>query len=252
MGEGSEGMAAFLAVPPDRRLTAEDLGNLPETEQRREPDLSSEAHDRLVSAGATLTGATLIGGAALLIYGVWQLLDGGGALDAVLAAIGALLLSTHWGWVHVAEYVGLSIDEHRRRESDRDRQKWLETVQPYPRYSVVTRVRDDAATQVLRFRHRPVLTAEHTFTFVRELDAERTFDAETPAAEIAATVEALRHQAQLDTDRLRESWEAGSTTYQAALLHAHDDEERREAHRAAATALSEHINASLLEPPLSE
>jgi hypothetical protein len=39
-------------------------------------------------------------------------------IDAVLAVIGILLVATHWGWVHVAEYVGLTIDEHQRRASD--------------------------------------------------------------------------------------------------------------------------------------
>ena len=66
------------------------------------------------------------------------------------------------------------------------------------------------------------------------------------------SVETMRRQARLETDRLRELWEAASTAYDAAMLSAHDDQERLAAQRAAATALSEHINASLLEPPLVE
>jgi len=62
----------------------------------------------------------------------------------------------------------------------------------------------------------------------------------------------MRRQARLDTDRVRELWEAASTTYDAAMLNANDDRERLAAQRAAATALSEHINASLLDPPLVE
>jgi hypothetical protein len=62
----------------------------------------------------------------------------------------------------------------------------------------------------------------------------------------------MRRQARLQTDRMRELWDAASTAYSAALLSAHDDEERRAAQRAAALALSEHINASLLEAPLVE
>ena len=100
--------------------------------------------------------------------------------------------------------------------------------------------------------HQPVLTARHTFTFVRETDAEKTYDAHASAAEIATTVETMRRQARIETDRLRELWEAASTTYTAALHSADDEQQRLAAQRAAATALSEHINASLLEPPLVE
>jgi hypothetical protein len=62
----------------------------------------------------------------------------------------------------------------------------------------------------------------------------------------------MRRNARLDTDRLEELWEAASTAYAAALLGENDDREREAAERAAATALSEHINASLREPPLME
>jgi hypothetical protein len=154
--------------------------------------------------------------------------------------------------VHVAEYVGLTIDEHQRRLSDHRGQEWLDSIEPYPRFSVATSVLDDASTRVERVLHRPVLTERQTFTFVREIDAEETFDADAPAEVIAAAVETMRREARLETDRLRELWEAASTTYTAALLGAHDDQHRLAAQRAAATALSEHINASLLEPPLVE
>ena len=111
---------------------------------------------------------------ALLLYGGWQLLfEGGGAFDAVLAVIGIVLVATHWGWVHVAEYVGLTIDERQQRAVDETRRDWLATIQPYPRFSVSTSVLDDASTRVERVLHQPVLTAQHTFTFVREIDAER-------------------------------------------------------------------------------
>jgi hypothetical protein len=247
------GMVAFLGVAPDPRLLNEDLFNLPDAEQRQEPAISTDRHDRLVAAGSLLTGVTLIGGAAMALYGGWQLLfNNGGAFDAVLAVIGILLVATHWGWVHVAEYLGLTIDEHQRRAADARRRDWLAEIQPYPRFSVSTSVLDDASTRVERVLHQPVLTAQHTFTFVRETDDEMTYDADTPAEVIATAVETMRRQARLDTDRLRGHWEAASTAYAAALLSAHDDEQRLAAQRAAATALSEHINASLLEPPLLE
>ncbi len=244
---------AFLGVPADERLLDEDLVNLPDAEQYREPVLSSHGHDRLVAAGSLLTGTTLIGGAAMLLYGGWQLLfEAGSAFDAVLVVIGILLVATHWGWVHVAEYVGLTIDEHERRLSDQRRREWLAAVQPYPRFSVSTSVLDDASTQVERILHRPVLTAQQTFTFVREVNTIETYDGVASAAEIATAVETIRRQARLETDRLRELWETATSAYTAALLNAHDDDQQLAAQRAAATALSEHINASLREPPLIE
>jgi hypothetical protein len=253
MVAASQGIVAFLGVPADRRLLNEDLVNLPDSEQYREPVASSQQHDRIVAAGSLLTGVTLIGGAAMLLYAGWQLVfEDAGAFAVVVGVIGILLAATHWGWVHVAEYIGLTIDEHRRRLSDERGQEWLATIQPHPRFSVSTSVLDDASTRVERVLHQPVLTAQQTFTFVREVDAEKTFDAHASAEVIAATVETMRRQARLETDRLRELWEAASTAYTAALLSARDDQQRLAAQRAAATALSEHINSSLLEPPLVE
>jgi hypothetical protein len=253
MVDGSQAMIAFLGVPADRRLLNEDLLNLPPTEQHREPEVVTRKHDRLVAAGSLLTGVSLIGGGAMAVYGGWQvLLNGGGVLDAVVAVIGILLVATHWGWVHVAEYVGLTIDDHQQRANDDRARAWLSEIQPYPRFSVSTSVLDDASTRVERVLHQPVMTAHHTFTFVRETSEDKIYDADTSAATIAATVETMRRQARIDTDRLRELWEAASTTYAAALNSADDEQQRLAAQRAAATALSEHINASLHEPPLVE
>ena len=253
MVDDGQAMIAFLGIPADRRLLDADRGHLPRAVQYQEPTIASRKHDRLVAAGSLLTGVSLVGGAAVALYGGWQvLLNGGGAIDAVVAVIGLLLVATHWGWVHVAEYVGLTIDEHQQRANDDRARDWLATIQPYPRFSISTSVLNDASTCIERVLHRPVLTAQDTFTFVRETSAETTYDANASAEEIAATVEAMRRQARLDTDHIRELWEAASTTYAAALLRANDDQQRLAAQRAAATALSEHINASLLEPPLVE
>jgi hypothetical protein len=253
LADDSQGMVAFLGVAADSRLLDEDLGNLPDAEQRHEPAFSTHKHDRLVAAGSLLTGATLIGGAAMALYGGWQaLFNRGGTLDAVLAVTGIVLAGTHWGWVHVAEYIGVTIDGRQQRAADERARDWLANVQPYPRFSVSTSVLDDASTRVERILHKPVLTARNTFTFVRQTDAERTYDAHTPAEVIATTVETMRRQARLETDRLSELWESASTAYAAALLSANDDEQQLAAQRAAAKALSEHINASLLEPPLVE
>ena len=247
------GMVAFLGVAADRRLLDEDRANLPEAEQRREPVVVTHTHDRLVLAGSVLTGTTLVLGGAMLLYGGGEVLfGGGGAVFFVLAAIGLLLVATHWGWVHVAEYAGVTLDERHHRDAEAGRRDWLATIEPYPRFSVSTTVLSDASTRIQRFRHEPVLVSPRTFSFVRHLDAEQTFDADASAASIAAGVEAMRRQARLESDRLRGDWEAASSAYDAALRDADDEQQRLAAQRAAATALSEHINASLLEPPLVE
>lgn len=173
-------------------------------------------------------------------------------MDFVLAALGILLVATHWGWVHVAEYVGLVIDERQRGDAEAREKDWLAAIEPYPRFSVSTTVLNDASTRVQRFRHEPVPVTPDTFSFVRRLDAEETYPADVPAEVIADAVETMRRQARLASDRLRGDWEAASSAYQAALLSADDDEQRLAAQRAAATALSEHINASLHKPPLVE
>ncbi len=215
--------------------------------------MSSKGHDRLVAAGSLLTGVTLVGGVALLLYGGVQLLfNGGGAFSAVVAVIGLLLAGTHWGWVHLAEYAGVSIDAHQQREIEARDLDWLASVEPYPRFSISTSVLDDASTRIERTLHRPVLTEQHTFTFVRQTDGETTFDPHAPAEVIATAAETMRRQARLETDRLRELWEAASSAYAAASFNAEDEEQQMAAQRAAAKALSEHINASLLEPPLVE
>jgi hypothetical protein len=253
MTDHSRDMLAFLGVVPDPRLLDDDLSTLPDAEQYREPPVSTQRHERLVAAGSVLTGVSLIGGVALLLYAsAWLLFDSGGALAAVLAGIGLVLAVTHWGWVHVAEYAGLTIDARQAHDIEARRRRWLATIEPCPRFSVGTSVGDDGTTRVQRFLHRPVLTDRNTFTFVRESDIDHIHQADAPAEAIATDVETMRRQARLQTDRMRELWDTAATAYAAALLSAHDDEARRAAQRAAALALSEHINASLLEAPLVE
>lgn len=253
MTDASREMVAFVGIAPDTRLLDEDLFNLPDAERNAEPPVSTPHHERLVGAGSLLTGVTLVGGVVLALYGAGQLLlNGGGALDAAFALIGVLLAATHWGWVHVAEYVGVTLDEREQQAADQRRRDWLETIEPYPRFSIATSVLNDASTRIQRVLHQPILTAQGTFTFAREVEAEQTYDADASAETIATTVETMRRAARLETDRLHELWEAASSAYEAAMSVAHDDEQRLAAQRAAAAALSEHINASLLEPPLVE
>ncbi|MGH2893437.1 MAG: hypothetical protein ACRDPM_09250 [Solirubrobacteraceae bacterium] len=253
MADTDTGMVSFLGTSADRRLLGDDLANLPEAERRHGPAVAAHTHDRLVAAGSLLTGGTLIVGGAMMLYGGGEaLFGGGGALSVIVAVIGLLLVATHWGWVHVAEYGGLVIDDRHRHAAEADERDWLATIQPYPRFSIATTVLSDASTRIQRFRHEPVLVTPRTFTFVRRTDSEQAFDVDTPAEVIAGAAETMRHQARLDTDRLRGDWEAASSAYDAAMLHADDEAQRLIAQQAAATALSKHINASLLEPPLVE
>lgn len=253
MLDRSEGITRFLGVAADSRLLDQDRFNLPAAEQSLEPPISRHEHDRLVIAGSTVTGVSLVAGMLLLLYGGSQVLfNGGGVIDVALAVLGILLAATHWGWVHVAEYVGLTIDERHERSAEERQRDWLSSIQPYPRFSVSTLVLDDASTRVERVLHQPVLTPQHMFTFVRKPDAVQLYDADVAAEVLASAVETMRRQARLDTDRLRNLWEAASTAYAAELSDADDEQQRLAAQRAAAAALSEHINASLREPPVVE
>ena len=253
MTEHGDAMVAFLGVPADRGLLDADLDGLPDGESRPVLVVRTERHDRLVAAGSVMTAVTLVGGAALAIFGLEQLLFGaGGALAVVLAVIGVLLISTHWGWVHVAEYIGLGIDQRQERSNVAAADAWLRTVSPYQRFAVVTSVLADASIRVERVSYQPVLTPGHTFTFVHSTETVASFDADTPAKVVAERVETLRREARLETDRRRELWEVASSAYDAALLSADDDQQQLAAEHAAALALSQHINASLQEPPLVE
>jgi hypothetical protein len=253
MSDSGATMVAFLGVAADPQLLSEDLDGLSEAPLRPVSVIVADTHNRLVTAGSAMTAATLIGGVLLAIYGGEQLVTGaGGTLAVVLGLIGILLAGTHWGWVHVAEYVGLGLDERQERGNREREQSWLATVAPYARFTIRTTVMADASIAVERVTYKPVLTSRHTFTFDRATEAVATFDADTPTHVIADRVETLRRDARLETDRLAGRWEAASSAYDAALLDADDDQQQLAARRAGALALSQHINASLLEPPLVE
>jgi hypothetical protein len=253
MSASGETMVEFLGVAADPQLLSEDLDGLSEAPLRPVSVVVTDTHNRLVTAGSAMTAVTLIGGVVLAIYGGEQVVtSAGGALAVVLGLLGLLLVGTHWGWVHVAEYVGLGLDERQERGNHERERSWLATVSPYARFTIRTAVMADASIAVERVTYKPVLTPRHTFTFDRATEAVATFDADTPAHVIADRVETLRRKARLETDRLSGLWDAASSAYDAALLDADDDQQQLAARRAAAVALSEHINASLLQPPLVE
>jgi hypothetical protein len=253
MSDSGDAMVAFLGVPADPSLLSEDLDGLSEAAVRPESVVVTDTHDRLVAAGSLMTAVTLIGGIALALFGAEQLIaGGGGALAVVLIVVGLVLAGTHWGWVHVAEYVGLGRDEHQERANREREAAWLATVAPYARFTIRTTVMADASIAVERVMYRPALTSGHTFTFDRVAEARATFDPDTPAHVIADRVETLRREARLETDRQGELWDAARTAYDAALIDADDEQQQLAARRAGALALSQHINASLLQPPLIE
>ncbi|MBV9817570.1 MAG: hypothetical protein JOZ07_04390 [Solirubrobacterales bacterium] len=253
MAGGDASLVDFLGVAADPRLLHQDLDGVPGIPPRPAIDAAGPAHARLVAAGSLTTAITLFGGAALAVWGAARLLKGSGGLMAVvLLILGLALVATHWGWVHVAEYVGVSIDQRHGQAGQRRERVWLAELEPYPRFAVRTSVGGDASTTVERALYRPVLTDAGMFAFDRSVREVRHFDADAPAEEIAAELEALRRRARLATDRQHERWEAAAAAYDAELVHAHDERDRLAARRAAAVALSDHLNASLREPPLVE
>jgi hypothetical protein len=166
--------------------------------------------------------------------------------------VGIVLISTHWGWVHVAELTGNAI-ENRRNSGALDRQRlWLERIEPYTRYEVTTTVDEDGSIRVVRTRYQPERTGERRFTFTASIEREEVHPADEPGAAVTERAELLRREAAADTERERERFRIASDAYETALLSAGDESQRQAARRAASEALSEQINANLREPPLVE
>lgn len=239
--------AAADLLSDDGGLRPEALGSPPPMPP------PSPARRRLVVTGATLTGLTLFGGIALIVIGAIDAISKGlGGLALVAIILGIVLVSTHWGWVHVAAFSADSIDSHRERDAEGLRQRWLETVAPYTRYEVSTNVEDDGSLTIATIRYRPVPLGDERFTFQREvLDPERHSEAE-PAAQVAERAEHLRREAALQTERERARFEQAAGAAQRVLIGQESEEEQRRARRAASEALSHQINTNLRDPPLTE
>jgi len=243
----------LLGRSPDERLGEEDLGQLPASVGRppaAPPE--SAARRRVVRAGATMTGVTLLGGLGLALLAVVEAIAGAGAIWWGVLALGVVLVATHWGWVHVAELTGNRI-ESRRAAALRDRRReWLRGIEPYPRWEVATSAGEDGTITIRTTVHRPVPAGEATYTFVCEEAAREVYSGEEPAAEVAGRAELLRRRAAAATREARERYEAARDAYERVLLARDDEAQRRAALRAASEALSERINANLREPPLVE
>src|SRR5581483_9239752 len=177
--------AEFVGSEPDERLLTEDLDKLPAAVGRPETIVPSRSRSRIVGTGATLTAVSLVAGVLLVLLGVIDAISGGIDLAGVLAlVIGGLLISTHWGWVHVAEITANSLEGHSNAEVIDRRRQWLSTIEPYARLEVSTEVGDDGSIAIRTVRHRPVRVGSETFTFVREVEHREVHPPDEPAAAV--------------------------------------------------------------------
>ncbi len=245
--------AQLLGRTGDERLLEDDGRSLPESMGRPPAFPVTRARSTIVALGATLTGVTLIGGILLTVLGVVAAISSGfGALAWIAIILGVVMVSTHWGWVHVAEFTANSIEAKRHGEIERARFDWLRGLEPYTHYEVITNVAGDGSLTIATVRHRPVETAPGHFTFVREVvDPERHSD-EEPAAQITERAEQRRREAALMTQRERARFEAALDDQQRLLLARQDEEEQLRARRVTSEALAEQINTNLRDPPLTE
>jgi hypothetical protein len=246
-------LARLVGLEPDGRLLGDDLEQLPPSVGQPESLPDSPARRRLVALGATLTGVSLIGGLALLVLGVVEAISGGSAAVTVAALVlGALLVGTHWGWVHVAELSANNLESHRNASLFDRREVWLGEIEPYPRWEVTADTGEDGSIAIVTVRYRPIVRSEGTFTFVREEVGREVHSGDEPAATVAERAELLRRQAAADTARELERYEVAHDAYEQAVLANADEKERVAAVRAASEALSERINSNLRDPPLVE
>ena len=245
--------AELVGREPDERLLSEDVDKLPDAVGRPETAPPSRARRRVVGAGATLTGVSLVAGVLLVLVGVIDGLASGIDLTSVLAlVVGVVLIATHWGWVHVAEITANSIEGRANADVLARQRQWLAGIEPYTRIEVSTTVEDDGSIAILSVRHRPVPSGDRGFTFAREVVHREVHSPDEPAAAVTERAEHLRREAALATERERERYQIAAHAYRAALLGREDDEQRRLAQRAASEALSGQINTNLREPPLVE
>jgi hypothetical protein len=207
----------------------------------------------IVGAGATLTGVTLVGGLALIVAAlVGTISSGFGALELAALLVGIVLVATHWGWVHVAEFTAMTLEGRRERAALERSGRWLAAIEPYARYEVSTRVGEDGAITIVRTRHRPLPSGEGRFTFVAEVEHTEVHSPDEPGAVVAERAESLRRQAALDTDRERQRWSELAGERETEQMRREQEELLRAALRAESQALSERINANLRDPPLGE
>ena len=242
--------AELVALEPDEQLLGDDLSKLPESVGLPEPLPVSALRKRIVAVGATLTGVTLLAGIALIVLGILEAVAGSGLVAAAAITAGAVLVTTHWGWVHVAEFTAQSL-EGRRDASMLERQRrWLGSIEPYTRWTVSTAAGEDGSIAIVTTRYLPVRGQAGRFTFVREEVARELHSAEESAAVVAERAELLRRDAAARTGLEQERYRAAREAYEGARLAHEDEQQRLAAAREASRALSERINSHLRQPPL--
>ena len=245
--------AEFVTREPDERLLSVDLAKLPEAVGRPEEIVPSRTRGRIVGTGASLTAASLILGSLLVVLGLIDAVSSGiDGLSIAILVVGAILVITHWGWVHVAEITANSIEGRGTAEVEDRRRQWLSAIKPYPRFEISTSVEEDGAITIHRVAYRPIVSGERRFTFLREIEQEEVHPADEPAAGVTERAELLRRQAAQDTERERDRYQIAADAYESALLDDADEQQRRLAQRAASEALSHQINSNLRDPPLLE
>jgi hypothetical protein len=246
-------LAELIGRQPDERLLGADLDMLPSALGRPEDIQPSPARKRVVAIGAVLTGVTLVLGVALTAFGAVDGFASGFAATSLVALfVGIALISTHWGWVHVAELTGQRLEQGANRDVLDSRQRWLAVIEPYPRWEVTASTGDDGSIAIATTRYQPVRTGEHEFTFTKQEVSREHHSGDEPAAVVAERAELCRRQAAADTAQERERYEVAHDAYERAVLANADEQERLAAVRAASEALSERINSNLREPPLVE
>jgi hypothetical protein len=248
-----ESVDELIGLVADQRLLSGSPDLLPAAVGRPQPIPESPARRRLVGLGVTLTTVTLLGGIALALFGVIDVLfESGGVVGIVALVLGLLLAGTHWGWVHVAEAYSDSLEGRQNAGVIDEREQWLRSIAPYTRYEVGTAAGADGSITIERVRHRPVAAGERAFVFTRNVELSEVQSGDEPAAVVAERAELLRRQAAVDTEREREHFQTLADALQRRELEAGDDRERREVQAAESRALSEQINANLRDPPLIE
>jgi hypothetical protein len=245
-------LVRLIGRTPDPALLSDPYGLLPDDVGRPEPLPKDRTHERLVAVGVTLTGASLIGGSVLALAGAGVMIADGSALGVIALILGVLLVATHWGWVHFAEIGATRLDARRHGEVIERREDWLARVEPYTRFTVATRVRDDGAIVIERVAHIPKIVGERLFSFERYVARREVHSGEESGVLVTERAEELRREAALDTQRERDRFEAARDALQQAALEDADEAERLAVVKAASQALSDQINRHLQEPPLIE
>jgi hypothetical protein len=242
----------LIGLAADEQLLAEGA-QLPEVVGHPQPVPATRGRGAIVAAGAAMTGLTLIGGVVVLAIALIDAFaNGASLLDGGLVALGIVMLATHWGWVHVAEFSARALEARQHREIVTDRQRWLSSIAPHTYREVRTEVEADGSIAIVRVAYHPVRVGENRFAFRREVELREVHSEDEPAAAVTERAEQLRREAALDTERELERYLEAADRRETAQMLAEDERERIEARRAASLALSEQINANLREPPLSE